>query len=60
MVFLIGRDKISGLDWKLLAGNSVLSVSVRTDSGLFLPSCSFIEAKHSTYWLRPAEVEDAT
>lgn len=29
MIFLIGSDIISGLDWKLLAGNSVRGVSVR-------------------------------
>lgn len=38
IIFLIDIDIISGLDWKLLAGNSVPGVSIRTDSGLFLPS----------------------
>ena len=60
MIFLIGSDIISVLDWKLLAGNSVPGVSVTADSGLFLPSCSFIEAECSTSWVRSAELEDAT
>lgn len=59
MIFLIGSDIISDLDWKSLAGNSVSGVSVRTDSGLFSP-CSFIDAECHTYWIRAAELEDAT
>lgn len=59
MIFLIGSDIISGLDWKSLADNSVSDASVRTDSGLFSP-CSFIDGDHNRYWVRAAELEDAT
>lgn len=60
IIFLIGSDRIFVLDWKLLAGSSVPGVSVRTDSGLSFPSCSFIEAECSTSWVRSDELEDAT
>lgn len=58
IIFVIDSDINSILDWKWLAGTSVTDVSVRADSGLILPSCSFREAEYSAYWAGSAGLQD--